>query len=357
MEALNKWIGCKVKFLDGILPLVPGDAARYFEPFVGGGSLFMGVKDFGQYIINDDCTQLMELWREAQHPSKGFLGHLKDINASWRNLTKVYRENSIPLMNIYRDYPEGKEFSYLDYVYALNDELRKIRFDSIFLQHYTGDDAFEMEKRFQFTRMKSRSKERTFKTPEALEEYILTALKMSLFSYYSELYNSRNPMHAGLKKALLMFLLYYSSNGQFVLDRQGEFRPAYAGPQHNNKSMDGKILQLSSGEFKTRMEKTDIHCMDFRELFRRRCPNANDFIMVDPPLGEMCRKVGTKIFREEDMADLLSYLNKTKARWMFVAKTGDITAGIDSFATLRYVTYTGPHQDVVIITNYDTQSL
>lgn len=57
MEALTKWIGSKVKFLDGILPLVPGDFARYYEPFVGGGSLFLGMHDcwiesIGVFILN-----------------------------------------------------------------------------------------------------------------------------------------------------------------------------------------------------------------------------------------------------------------------------------------------------------------
>ena len=85
-----------------------------------------------------------------------------------------------------------------------------------------------MEKRYNFTQMKSRSKERGFRTQEQLEEYILTSLKMSLYSYFTELYNSKEELPQGLKRALLMFLLYFSTNGQFTYDRQGEFRPVYA---------------------------------------------------------------------------------------------------------------------------------
>ena len=358
MEALTKWIGCKVKFLDGILPLVPGDIACYYEPFVGGGSLYMGVHDCEKFIVNDDCVELMELYREAQRPTKVFMSHLKELNASWRNLTMVFRENATQLTRFYHDYPEGKDFSYLDYVYALNDALKKaIPYDRVFLQHYTGEDAFEMEKRFQFTRMKSRSKDRQFKTEEMLEEYILTALKMALYSYYIELYNGKNQLTAEFKKALRVFLLHFSSNGQFVYDRQGEFRPAYAGPQHNGKTMDGKILLLGNEEFRARLDKTEIQCKDFRDFFRKRRPEAEDFIMVDPPLGDMCKKVGKKTFTPEDMTDLLAYLRKSKARWMFLAKTVDITPEISDFASNHFITTVGPHIDVTVITNYDTKML
>lgn len=358
MEALTKWIGCKVKFLDGILPLVPGDVARYFEPFVGGGSLYLGVRDCERFVINDDCAELMELYREAQHPSKVFLNHLRDLNASWRNLTLVFRENAPQLTKIYDDFPEGRSYPYMDYVYSLNDALRKaVPYDRVFMQHYTGGDAFEMEKRFQFTRMKARSRERKFKTQEALDEYILTSLKMALFSYYCELYNSRSPLQADLKKAIRVFLLHFSSNGQFVYDRQKEFRPAYAGPQHNGKTLDGKLVLLGNNAFKERMSKTECHCLDFREFFRRRRPQAEDFIMVDPPLGEMCRKVGSKIFKEEDMAELMVLLKRNKARWMFLAKTADLTPAISSFADAYFRTEYGPHQELTIITNYDTNTL
>lgn len=357
MEALTKWIGCKVKFLDGILPLVPGDIARYFEPFVGGGSLYMGVHDCERFIINDDCAELVELYREAQHPSKLFISHLKDLNASWRNLTMVFRENAAQLTKIYDDFPEGKNFPYMDYVYAMNAAIRKaVPYSRVFLQQYTGEDAFEMEKRFQFTRMKARSKDRIFKTREALEDYILTALKMALYSYYCELYNGRNTLPADLKKAILVFLLHFSSNGQFVFDRQKEFRPAYAGPQHNGKTLDSKILLLGKDNFKERMNKTEIHSLDFREFLRKRRPQAEDFIMVDPPLGEMCRKVGTKTFRDEDMADLLLALKRSKARWMFLAKTADLTPAIWQFADGYFRTEYGPHQELTIITNYDTKN-
>ena len=270
----------------------------------------------------------------------------------------VFRENAAQLTKNYDDFPEGKDFPYMDYVYAMNAAIRKaVPYSRVFLQQYTGEDAFEMEKRFQFTRMKARSKDRIFKTREALEDYILTALKMALYSYYCELYNGQNQLSADLKKAIRVFLLHFSSNGQFVYDRHKEFRPAYAGPQHNGKTLDGKLVLLANADFKERMGKTEIHCLDFREFLRKRRPQAEDFIMVDPPLGEMCRKVGTKIFKEEDMADLLALLKRSKARWMFLAKTADLPPAIRQFSQGYFCTETGPHQDVTIITNYDTKAL
>lgn len=357
MEALTKWIGSKVKFLDGILPLVPGEFARYYEPFVGGGSLFLGMHDCERFFINDDCSELMELYREAARPTRMFLSHIKDISTAWRNMATVYQSKKEPLAALYKNFPEGKDFYYLDYIEAANAALRKISYDEVFPQHYMSPDLFEMEKRYNFTQMKTRSKDRGFRTQEQLEEYILTSLKMSLYSYFTELYNSKEELPQGLKRALLMFLLYFSTNGQFTYDRQGEFRPVYAGVGHNMKSIDSKLSQFKSKEFLSRMEKTEIHNLDFRDFFRRRHPQAGDFLMVDPPLGDMCKKVGNKIFSEQDLADLLIQLKRSKAMWMLLVKQADIVRPIAEFSENRFVTFVGPHQELAVITNYDTEKL
>lgn len=352
MEALTKWIGSKVKFLDEILPLIPTDMVRYVEPFVGGGSLFLGAPNCEKFLINDDCEELMELWREADHPSRVFLSHIRDINTAWRNIATVFREKSSVLTKIYDDYPEGKDFSYIEYVEAVNAALRQISYDEVFPQRYTGEDAFEMEKRFRFSQMKSRSKDRKFRSPEQLEEYILTALKMSLYSYYTELYNSKTVLPEGLKKALLIYLLHFSANGQFVYERHGDFRPVYAGVGHNGKSLDGKLQLLTSNEFKARMEKTQLCCMDFRKFLVKAKHTEGDFLMVDPPLGNMCKKVGAKTFSEQDMKDLLAFLEAYKQKWMLLVKTADATEDIDCFSHGKHVRYAGFHKEVAVITNY-----
>ena len=354
MEALTKWIGSKVKFLDGILPLIPGGFARYYEPFVGGGSLFLGVHDCERFFINDDCTELMELYREAARPTRLFLSHIRDIGTAWRNVGRVFQEKKEPLVKIYRNFPEGKKFSYLDYIEAVNAALRTISYDEVFPQHYTGPDMFEMEKRFHFSQMKARSAGRDFRCEEQLEEYILTSLKMSVYSYFTEIYNSKEEVTQGLKRAILFFLLYFSANGQFVYDRQGEFRPVYAGVGHNMKTVETKLSQFKSEEFLGRMAKTEIHNLDFRDFFRRRHAGAGDFLMVDPPLGAMCKKVGSKIFSDEDLADLLVQLGRSKAQWMLLVKQADLKEAIAAFAQSRFVTFVGPHQEVLVITNYDT---
>ena len=105
------------------------------------------------------------------------------------------------------------------------------------------------------------------------------------------------------------------------------------------------------------MEKTEIHNLDFRDFFRRRHPQAGDFLMVDPPLGDMCKKVGNKIFSEQDLADLLIQLKRSKAMWMLLVKQADIVRPIAEFSENRFVTFVGPHQELAVITNYDTEKL
>ena len=353
MESLIKWIGSKVKYLDVILPLVPDGYARYFEPFVGGGSLFMGMPDCRQFVVNDDCLPLMELYREAARPTRLFTSHVKDIAASWRNLAELFREKKQPLVELYDRFPEDRDYSYMEYVEALNPLLAEISYHKVFPQHYTEEELFEMEKRYWFTQMKTKSEDHTFRTQMQLEEYVLTSLKAGLYSYYADLYNSGESLPSELKKALLLFLLYFSTNGQFVFDSEGEFRPVYAGTGHNMKSVETKLDQFRSPEFKARMEKSELHCLDFRDFFRRYAIKKGDFLMVDPPLGVMCRKVGEKIFSEKDLEDLLAILRKCKAKWMLLLKESDLNRQVSEFAEDYNMVFAGTRQELIVIRNYE----
>ena len=356
MEAITKWIGSKAKYLDGILPLMPGNVNRYYEPFVGGGGLFLGVPDCGKFIITHDCRPLMDLYKEIQSLSPEFLNHLNNINTSWKNLGMLVKSHSEALRKIYASFPEGREYDYLAYVEKLNPLLEKISYNRVFPQRYRQAELFELEKRHFFSYMKMQSSKVKLNSPEKLDQYIMTSLKTALYEYYVELYNSKLPEYQ-LKRALLLFLLDFSSNGQFVLNEDGEFRPCYAGVQENEKTLDDTIRLICSPEFRDRMAKTEFHAQDFKNLFVRHHPHADDFVMVDPPLGKLCRRTGSELFSDEDMNSLLSCLSRRRSCWMLLVKTMEITPAISAFASKRKMTLVGPKNELAVITNYDPKHI
>jgi len=56
-----KWAGGKRQLLPAILPLVPKDYKRYFEPFVGGGAVFFHLQP-KVAIINDRNRELINCY-------------------------------------------------------------------------------------------------------------------------------------------------------------------------------------------------------------------------------------------------------------------------------------------------------
>ena len=65
MKPYLKWAGGKETELKYILPILPAKIERYFEPFVGGGALFLNLaeqKNISQFYINDISSELMSLY-------------------------------------------------------------------------------------------------------------------------------------------------------------------------------------------------------------------------------------------------------------------------------------------------------
>lgn len=62
LKPIIKWAGGKEKELDYILSNIPTAFDNYYEPFIGGGSVFMSI-NAKKYFINDLSTELISLYR------------------------------------------------------------------------------------------------------------------------------------------------------------------------------------------------------------------------------------------------------------------------------------------------------
>lgn len=56
-----KWAGSKRLLLAEIVPYVPKDFGTYYEPFLGGGSVFLAL-DPGKAVLSDACKPLIDTW-------------------------------------------------------------------------------------------------------------------------------------------------------------------------------------------------------------------------------------------------------------------------------------------------------
>ena len=61
-----KWAGGKTQLLDALQERMPKSYNKYYEPFVGGGALFLAVSPC-KAVINDTNEQLINLYRQLKH--------------------------------------------------------------------------------------------------------------------------------------------------------------------------------------------------------------------------------------------------------------------------------------------------
>jgi len=91
------YVGDKYKLMNQLVNLFPQKINNFFEPFVGGGTVFLNV-DARKYYLNDIDKNLINIHKflinNASKPAKFFIAVEKIIHKY--NLSKSYKENIIP---------------------------------------------------------------------------------------------------------------------------------------------------------------------------------------------------------------------------------------------------------------------
>lgn len=80
-----KWAGGKKQLLDTLLSVFPKQADTYFEPFVGGGSVFFGLasaKRFGKAVLNDVNSELINCYRVIRDFPEELMGQVQKLPIS-----------------------------------------------------------------------------------------------------------------------------------------------------------------------------------------------------------------------------------------------------------------------------------
>jgi DNA adenine methylase len=79
-----KWPGGKSKFLHKILLTAPVPIDRYYEPFLGGGAVFLALRRHGiesQALLIDANQQLIDLWREVRDNPVRLVDDIENLKA------------------------------------------------------------------------------------------------------------------------------------------------------------------------------------------------------------------------------------------------------------------------------------
>ena len=330
LPPIIKWAGGKERELKYILPNLPKSFKRYFEPFVGGGSVFMSINADGCFI-NDLSSELICLYRCIAEHNVRFFDYLRQIDNSWHKAGTFYLDNVV-LNELYESYRNG-DFS---------DEKLKTEIDGFCEQRQSEifslvpvDFAFstnvlfeEMRKNLyrKMKRMKVLEHSKNRLPQKDLCDNIETAIRSSLYMYFRYLYNDKEILQEDviLHCALFYFIRNYCYSGMFRYNDKGDFNVPYGGIAYNSKTLAKKMDFYSSDALLSHFRGAVIENLDFEDFLRKHKPSKDDFVFLDPPYDSEFSTYARNEFAKEDHVRLADFMIKEcEAKWMLIIKNTD----------------------------------
>ncbi len=329
LQPIIKWPGGKEKELKYILPNIP-NFNRYFEPFVGGGSVFMAVKA-KEYYINDLSSELVSLYNYIATSNKVFFSYVEQIDQSWENTLKFFNDNK-KLVEIYLKYRKDDiskdelKAEICQFCKDKKNEILNIIGNSFSLHQYILLKEIEINLFRKMQRMLELEIKKNLLPDSDLLDNIETAIKSAVYMYYRHMYNdpdivkSDNALHC----ALFFFMRNYAYSGMFRYSNKGDFNVPYGGIAYNGKLMSKKINYYRSTPLLSHFADTHIYNLDFELFLREVQPSEQDFVFLDPPYDSEFSTYAQNAFSKADHERLAKFMiNECKAKWMLIIKNTD----------------------------------
>ena len=324
LEAIIKWAGGKENELKFIIPNSPPNINNYYEPFVGGGSVFVSI-NANKYFINDKSEELISLYSSIATNDTEFFEWLTLIALSWKTMKNFINIKS-DIVTEYKKYRKN-DISLTDFNNYISDTIKnyKSKFSHVLDKKFLWKRNVllnELEKNLlsKTHRMSNLEKQKGMLSDLDLYRNIETAFMSALYMYYRHLYND-NFSNKKLATALFVFIRNYSYSGMFRYNANGDFNVPYGGIAYNDKHLNKKISYYHSNALQELFSKTSLYCLDFENFLEKTKPKKNDFIFLDPPYDSDFSTYAKNAFNKEDQKRLANYLcNKCKANWMMIIK-------------------------------------
>lgn len=329
LSPVIKWPGGKEKELKYIIPDAP-EFKRLIDPFVGGGSVFMGMSA-ERYVINDLSDELISLYRYISTADNEFFNYARAIDRTWRN-ADVFAAEHDEVVGIFLDYRAGN-LSANDVKHRIKEfcntrSLPISNLTDVALRALPSILNKEVEKNLsrKLLRMRELEIQKCELPLSDIHDNILTAIKSAVYMNFRMLYNSAAiaEFNPALHCALFFFIRNYAYSGMFRYSSTGDFNVPYGGIAYNSKSLEKKLAYYNSPEVRRHFAKSTIYNLDFEAFLREVNPGEEDFVFVDPPYDTDFSTYARNEFSKNDQMRLASYLiEECQAKWMVIIKYTD----------------------------------
>lgn len=348
LEPLVKWAGGKEQELKYIIPNLPDYFENYYEPFVGGGSVYTAIQA-KEYFINDKAHELIDLYKIIVSDKREmFFNAIDEIIHNWEVLGNISEKNQSFFIKIYKDFAEGKItkdiLSNKIYEFILKNSKE---FNGLFSSYFNFNiENFlkEIKKNLvrKTSRMKVLEKEKGKLPDKDILDNIETALKSAFYMHFRHIYNfhKKYELNQAFYTAIFLFIRNYAYSGMFRYNSKGEFNVPYGGIAYNNKNFRKKIEYLKSEPLQELLSKTNIVNKDFQDFFNLYEPTENDFIFLDPPYDTEFSTYAQNDFVKSDQKRLADFLiNNCRAKWMMIIKNTDFIFDLYNHPKIKVSTF------------------
>lgn len=309
---------------------MPHTFDRYFEPFVGGGSVYFSIGQDKKKIINDKSDELIRLYNCIAEKNEEFFAVMEEIIHNWNLLEKITFNNGAELISIYKNF--AKNFisqaqlknGIAEFIIIHNKE-----FNGMFSRQFNFDiENFicELNKCLlnKMSRMKVIEVSRGALPHVDILDNMEAAIKAAFYTHFRHIYNNfeKYGVESSFQAAIFFFIRNFAYSGMFRYNNSGNFNVPYGGIGYNRKNLEKKLTYLKSNVLNMYLRETQICNLDFDDFFKKFRPNNNDFIFLDPPYDSEFSTYGTNEFNRVDQTRLANYLTEEcKAHWMMVIKS------------------------------------
>lgn len=317
LKPLVKYPGGKERELKYIIPNLPHNINRYYEPFVGGGAVYFAIQPKAkEYLINDKSRDLTLLYKAVRKQDEDFFAFIADMNKSWKASSI---EAAAKAVLLWPKFSKVKSESYLK-------EIENLDYSNELLDCFDNEEIVLTELKNNITRkvkfLFRQEKKGKKITEEGFTDIINTAFKSAVYMYYRYLYNlPENNKTDSEKAALYLFIRQYAYGSMFRFSKSGKFNVPYGGKSYNNIFLGDKVKYYRSEKLIDYLNNSIIENKDFEDFLTCYVPRKEDFLFIDPPYDSDFSKYDNNAFDAQEQRRLANYLiNKTMANWMIVIK-------------------------------------
>lgn len=363
------WCGGKKNELRTIHANLPS-YDRFFEPFVGGGSVFMGT-NAREHYINDFSTTQISLYKNIASSDAHFVHYLSAIDMSIVKAGEFTHRHQDVLANIYEQFRTDVIFKKeMKQVVSEWCDRNKSEILDIIGEFTSFPCTLVSQMKDyicgKFSRMKKRGS-----VGDWVSKNIEAAIKGAVYNNYRRLFNDKaiTSTNVPLRSALWVYICKFCYSGMMSYNKKGEYNTAYGGSGLSTKRLQNDISYYQSERVRKHFMNAHICNYDFEEFLLKTNPTENDFIFLDPPYDSKFSSYDNNEFNRNDHKRLADYLlNKCKAKWMMIISKTDFIYDLYNQPGIHIQEYDKKYscntkgwknRDVIhlLITNYDTSEV